>query len=93
MLFDVRPNRDEKQDIKFVGKKIRHEWIVGKKPKVTKWYNGKVIKTIKGLDGQPGTLYLVYYDDQDDGSDEDSRTYQVNHILEDYLEGSLEILE
>ena len=45
---------------------------------------GKVKSVVRGKDGVQGTVYEVDY--REEG------VYDVDHLLEDYLEGSLSIL-
>ena len=46
---------------------------------------GKVTRLKKGKDGKPGAVYVVYYNEEDE-------EYIVDHLYEDFEEGSVKIL-
>ena len=48
-------------------------------------FTGEVITLLKGKDGVAGAVYEVVYDEEDD-------PFEVDHLVEDYRDGSVRIL-
>lgn len=78
-------SRPSSSAIQFVGKEIWHEWVVSNNPRTTDWFRGKVIRLVKGTDGEPGCQYEVLYKDDD--------TYIIDHLLDDYKDGSIKFCD
>ena len=83
----VAPNSGLKLNtsVKFAGRRIRHEWIVQSNTGLRKWYEGTVLKLLTGDDGGLKSRYLIKYD-------EELEACEIDHLVEDYLEGSVIIL-
>ena len=73
------------KNIQFVGRRIRHEWIISSNSDSRKWYFGTVMKLIAGVEGALKSRYLIKYEDEE-------APYEINHLVEDYHEGSVEFL-
>ena len=71
--------------VRFTGRRIRHEWIVQSNTGLRKWYEGTVLKLLSGVDGELKSQYLIKYDRETDAC-------EIDHLVEDYLEGSVIIL-
>lgn len=71
--------------VKFVGRRIRHEWITRSQTGVRKWYTGVVKQLLSGTDGALSSRYLIRYD----GENEE---YEIDHLVEDYVDGSVQLL-
>ncbi|KAK3108124.1 hypothetical protein FSP39_001687 [Pinctada imbricata] len=71
-----------KKTAKFVGRCIRHEWIVDEDTQEKQWYTGTVISLISGCDGHINAVYEVVYDGEDE-------PYEIDHLMQDYHSGSV----
>ncbi|KAH3783519.1 hypothetical protein DPMN_161457 [Dreissena polymorpha] len=71
---------------KFVGRQIRHKWIVDKETKKSKWYIGTVIDVVSGKDGDPQAVHEVLYKGEDN-------PYEVDGLQRDLDEGSLKFVD
>ncbi|XP_052269888.1 uncharacterized protein LOC127871186 [Dreissena polymorpha] len=71
---------------KFVGRQIRHKWIVDKETKKSKWYIGTVIDVVSGKDGDPQAVHEVLYKGEDS-------PYEVDGLQRDLDEGSLKFVD
>ncbi|KAJ8309411.1 LOW QUALITY PROTEIN: hypothetical protein KUTeg_014285 [Tegillarca granosa] len=80
----IRPQRQLK--VKFVGRRIAHEWIEDEIKDVKKWYTGTVTGISSGRDGNPDAVYDVLYDGEDE-------VYSVDHLYEDYQSASLKFID
>jgi hypothetical protein len=80
----ARPRRT--RHVKFVGRKIRHEWIVNEESGETEWYCGMIRDVVKGLDGDPKAVYDILYD-------KDTESFEVDHLYEDWTNGSVEFVD
>ena len=83
--FGVKKASCGDDNVQFVGKRIKHEWIIRTRTGIKKWYLGSVLKLIAGVDGQLKSRYLIKYDGEEN-------EYEIDHLVEDYLEGSVILL-
>ncbi|CAC5426700.1 unnamed protein product [Mytilus coruscus] len=68
---------------KFVGREILHEWV---EENNRKWYKGRVISVIQNKDGDKDAVYEVLYEDCDE-------PYEIDHLLEDFTNSSLKLID
>lgn len=72
--------------MKFVGRRISHQWIIDEATDRREWYKGTVLELVSGTDGDPSAVYDIFYDGDDD-------PYQVDHLLEDYSSASVKFID
>ena len=58
--------RTRQKQNKFLGRTIKHEWIVDETSQQKEWYKGTVMSVISGNDGKLNAVYEVLYDGDDD---------------------------
>ncbi|KAK3102700.1 hypothetical protein FSP39_013237 [Pinctada imbricata] len=81
-----RSSRKKSGSVKFVGRRISHEWVIDEQKGLTEWYPGTVVSLLSGKDGEPGAVYEVLYDD-------DEEPYEVDHLTEDLKSSSVKFLD
>lgn len=69
-----------------MGRRISHEWVDNDSSQKKTWYEGTVIRTLLGKDGDPTAVYEVLYDGEDEPC-------EVDQLLEDYQTSSLKFLD
>ncbi|KAK3108844.1 hypothetical protein FSP39_017117 [Pinctada imbricata] len=79
-------SRKKSGSVKFVGRRISHEWVIDEQKGLTEWYPGTVVSLLSGKDGEPGAVYEVLYDD-------DEEPYEVDHLTEDLKSSSVKFLD
>jgi hypothetical protein len=72
--------------VKFVGRRIRHEWVVDEESGATEWYCGIVQDVVEGRDGDMKTVYDILYN-------KDRTSFEVDHLYEDWTNGSVEFVD
>ncbi|CAG2205861.1 unnamed protein product [Mytilus edulis] len=80
----IRRTRRKCSQLKFLGRRISHEWI--EEDNTSKWYSGTVTGVLTETDGADGAEYEVLYD----GDDE---PHIIDHLLEDYRSCSLKFID
>jgi hypothetical protein len=68
--------------ITFLGRSIRHEWIVDETSQQNQWYEGTVVSVLSGTDGDLNAVYEVLYEGEDEA-------YKIDNLIQDYKSGSV----
>lgn len=68
---------------KFVGRRIKHKWMVNEEEI---WYEGTVLATVTGKDGERLAEYDILYDGEDSSC-------IVNHLVEDFRDSSVQFID
>ncbi|XP_069105185.1 uncharacterized protein [Argopecten irradians] len=71
--------------VKFVGRRIYHQWIVDGTGTL-EWYSGTVLAVVSGLDGSDDAVYEVQYDGEDD-------SFEVDHLIEDFRASQVKFID
>ena len=68
--------------ITFLGRSIRHEWIVDETSQQNQWYEGTVVSVLSGTDSDLNAVYEVLYEGEDEA-------YKIDNLIQDYKSGSV----
>ena len=63
--------------ITFLGRSIRHEWIVDETYQQKQWYKGTVVSVLSGTDSDLNAVYEVLYEGEDEA-------YEIDNLIQDY---------
>lgn len=77
-------SRRKCSSLKFVGRRISHEWI--EDDGTGKWYKGTVTAVIDKNDGDEDAEYEVYYENHKEAN-------IVDHLNDDFKKGSLKFID
>ena len=69
--------------ITFLGRSIRHEWIVDETYQQKQWYKGTVVS---GTDGDSNAVYEVLCEGEDEA-------YEIDNLIQDYKSGSVQFCD
>ena len=72
--------------ITFLGRSIRHEWIVDETSQQNQWYEGTVVSVLSGTDGDLNAVYEVLYEGEDEA-------YKIDNLIQDYKSGSVQFCD
>ncbi|WAR19813.1 hypothetical protein MAR_001651 [Mya arenaria] len=72
--------RSRPRKVKFVGRRIKHQWIEGDGSR--HWYKETVLSIVKGVDCDMNAVYQDQYDGNDD-------LHYVDSLQADYNDGTL----
>ena len=84
--LNFRSTRKRPTKPKFLGRCIKHEWVVDEKADQREWYRGTVLCVLSGIDGDLNAVYEVLYDGDDD-------VYEIDHLIQDYRAGSVQFCD
>jgi hypothetical protein len=69
----------------FLGRSIRHEWIV-ETSQQKQWYKGTVVSVLSGTDGDSNAVYEVLCEGEDEA-------YEIDNLIQDYKSGSVQFCD
>lgn len=78
--------RTRQRPTKFLGRSIRHQWIINENSRDKEWYKGTVVSVLSGTDGNMNAVYEVLYDGED-------KLYEIDHLIEDYRSGAVQFCD
>ena len=64
--------------ITFLGRSIKHEWIVDGTSQQNQWYDGTVVSVLSGTDGDLNAVYEVLYEGE-------VEAYKIDHLIQDCI--------
>ena len=70
----------------FLGRSIRHEWIVDETSQQKQWYKGTVVSVLSGTDGDSNAMYEVLCEGEDEA-------YEIDNLIQDYKSGSVQFCD
>ncbi|VDI47752.1 Hypothetical predicted protein [Mytilus galloprovincialis] len=82
----ISQRKTRQRQIKFLGRTIKHEWIIDETSQQKEWYKGTVVSLLSGTDGRLTAIYEVLYE----GADE---PFEIDHLIQDYQSGSVQFID
>ncbi|CAG2223247.1 unnamed protein product [Mytilus edulis] len=57
----ISQRKTRQRQIKFLGRSIKHEWIIDETSQQKEWYKGTVVSLLSGTDGRLTAIYEVFF--------------------------------